>query len=94
MTAGNVGNMPVTRSRASWASAAAGSKCTIEMNVPPASSTPIIGRMKLMWNIGSGSQKRSPGTKRNRVRPASTAVRTSASWLSGAPLGIAVVPDV
>ena len=47
-----------------------------------------------MWNIGNGSQKRSSGVMRNFVRPATTAVRTSASCDRTHPFGIAVVPDV
>ena len=47
-----------------------------------------------MWNIGSGSQKRSPEVIRNFVRCTLAPWRTSASWLSRQPLGLAVVPDV
>ncbi len=47
-----------------------------------------------MWNSGSGSQKRSSAVIRNFVRCTLAPWRTSASWLSRQPLGLAVVPDV
>ena len=54
---------------------------------------PISGRIELMWNSGSGSQKTSVEVSSKRSQPTEL-VRTSCSWVIGQPLGSAVVPDV
>ena len=54
---------------------------------------PIIGRIELMWNSGSGSQNTSPEVSSKRSQPTEL-VRTSCSWVMGQPFGSAVVPEV
>ena len=54
---------------------------------------PIIGRIELMWNSGSGSQNTSAEVSSKRSQPTEL-VRTSCSWVMGQPFGSAVVPEV
>ena len=63
------------------------------MKREPALRDAVSGRIELRWNIGSGSHHASSAVSENRSFSASP-VRTIASWLSGQPFGIAVVPDV
>ena len=94
MIVGKLAKFTVTASASMYRKAATGSKCSMLHSAAPASRQAKKGSTKLMWNIGSGSHIRSAAVSSKRVRPASDAVRTNASWESGHPFGMAVVPDV